>query len=35
MVEIKTEYVKLKGLAGVMVWAIDLEDFKGKCGKGR
>jgi len=31
----KSEYIKEMGLGGGMVWALDLDDFKNKCGEGR
>ncbi|XP_060080738.1 probable endochitinase [Ylistrum balloti] len=34
-VRIKSEYIKAQGLAGAMVWCLDLDDFKGRfCNKG-
>ena len=30
----KTEYVRSMGLGGAMIWALDLDDFKGTCGTG-
>ncbi|XP_014476727.1 PREDICTED: probable chitinase 2 [Dinoponera quadriceps] len=32
-IEAKVEYAKKKKLAGVMVWSIDTDDFRGKCYK--
>jgi len=35
MIRKKSEYVREMGLGGGMVWALDLDDFKNKCGEGR
>lgn len=31
-IKIKTQFAYDQGLAGVMVWSIDTDDFKGLCG---
>jgi GH18 family chitinase len=31
----QVDYVKQGGFGGVMVWALDLDDFSGKCGEGK
>ena len=32
-IELKTEFALRKGLAGVMIWSIETDDFKGVCGE--
>ena len=34
MIKYKSEYIRKMGLAGGMVWALDLDDFKNRCGQG-
>ncbi len=35
MLQQKAQYIKKNNLGGGMVWALDLDDFKGKCGQGK
>ncbi|CAG9760168.1 unnamed protein product [Ceutorhynchus assimilis] len=35
MIRIKSEFIRRMDLGGGMIWALDLDDFKNKCGKGR
>lgn len=32
-ITLKAEFVKEKGLAGMMIWAFDTDDFAGICGE--
>ncbi|KYQ51640.1 Acidic mammalian chitinase, partial [Trachymyrmex zeteki] len=32
-IQVKVQYVKDKGLGGLMTWSIDTDDFRGTCGK--
>ncbi len=32
---VKAAYARTRGLAGVMVWAVDTDDFRGVCGQGK
>merc|ERR1712048_223315 len=34
MIKYKSEYIRKMGFAGGMVWALDLDDFKNRCGEG-
>ena len=35
MLKYKSEYIRKMGLAGGMIWALDLDDFKNRCGEGK
>ena len=35
MIRQKAQYVRDMGLGGGMVWALDLDDFRGRCGEGK
>lgn len=35
MIRIKSEYIRRMDLGGGMIWALDLDDFKNRCGGGR
>lgn len=32
-IQLKVNYAKEKNLGGIMIWSIDTDDFRGKCGK--
>lgn len=34
MIRQKAQYVRDMGLGGGMIWALDLDDFRGRCGEG-
>jgi chitinase len=34
-IKYKSEYIRKMGLAGGMVWALDLDDYTGRCGQGK
>lgn len=33
-IKLKVDYAKSKNLGAIMVWSIELDDFRGKSGKG-
>lgn len=35
MIRQKAQFIRDMGLGGGMVWALDLDDFKGRCGEGQ
>lgn len=35
MIRIKSEFIRRMDLGGGMIWALDLDDFKNRCGEGR
>ena len=35
MLKYKSEYIRKMGLAGGMIWALDLDDFQNRCGGGK
>ncbi|GLH08614.1 Probable chitinase 10 [Gryllus bimaculatus] len=35
MIELKSRYIRENDLGGGMIWALDLDDFRGVCGQGR
>lgn len=35
MIRRKAEFIRDMGLGGGMVWALDLDDFRGRCGQGQ